>query len=233
MAANNEIGSIQDLEQIGKIASSYNILFHTDAVQAYGHIPINVNTMGIDMLSSSAHKINGPKGMGFLYVSKRVPLKPFIYGGDQQAGMRSGTENVPGIVGYGMAAKLAHDNMEERAEYVIALREHLIDRIFWEIEDVQLNGEPVKRLPNNINITFKRIRGEQALALLDANHICVSTGSACNSSSGEPSHVLTAIGLSEEDANASLRFTLSHENTMEEMDKTVDILKTVIEQLRR
>lgn len=233
MAANNEIGTIQPIHDIGVLAAAKNMVFHVDAVQAYGHIPVDVNFDNIDMLSVSAHKFNGPKGVGFLYISNRIPLQPMIYGGGQQRGMRPGTENVMGIVGMSKAQEIAIDKMNERNENISWLRDYLEDGILSEIPDVYINGSKLKRLPNNTNICFTGIRSEQLLSLLNMNGICASAGSACNSSSVEPSHVLTAIGLSEDDANASLRFTLSHSNTKEEIDFVIDTLKRSVVQLRR
>lgn len=232
MFANNEIGTIQPIKEIGKIAKEHDILFHTDAVQAFGQAPINVDKLHIDMLSSSAHKIHGPKGIGFLYVRHSVKIPSFIHGGAQERGLRAGTENVPGIVGYAKAAQIAVDTMRNRTAYEMSLKYHLIQRISAEISDVKLNGSITNRLPNNANFSFKGVRGESVLTLLDMNGICVSTGSACNSSSAVPSHVLKAIGLSDDEANGSIRITLSEENTMEEIDFVVDVLKRTVGQLR-
>lgn len=232
MAANNEIGTIQPLEEIGAIAKEHGILFHTDAVQAFGHIPIDVDAMHIDMLSASGHKINGPKGIGVMYIRKGVKIQSFIHGGAQERKRRAGTLNVPGIVGFGAAAKLAKEHMKERMEYESKLRDHLIDRVLKEIPYTRLNGDPVKRLPNNANFCFRFIEGESMLILLDQKGICGSSGSACTSGSLDPSHVLLAIGLPHEIAHGSLRLTLSEKTTIEEIDYTVDELKKIIERLR-
>lgn len=232
MFANNEIGTIEPIREIGMLAREHGILFHTDAVQAFGQVPINVDEMGIDMLSSSAHKINGPKGIGFLYIRKGVKNRSFIHGGAQERKRRAGTENVPGIVGYGAAAQRAAQTMKERTEKEIRLRDHMIRRIVNEIPYVRLNGDPVKRLPNNVNVSFEFIEGESLLLMLDGFGICASSGSACTSGSLDPSHVLLAIGLPHEIAHGSLRMTLSDETTREDVDFTVDRLKEIVEKLR-
>ena len=232
MAANNEIGTIEPIAEIGKIAHEHGILFHTDAVQAFGHIPIDVEAMNIDMLSASGHKINGPKGIGVMYIRKGVKILSFIHGGAQERKRRAGTHNVPGIVGIGKAAELAKNNMEQRSEYETKLRDYFISRIENEIPYAKLNGDRVKRLPNNINFSFEFIEGESMLILLDQKGICASSGSACTSGSLDPSHVLLAIGLPHEKAHGSLRLTISEKNTKEEVDFTVDELKKIIERLR-
>lgn len=232
MTANNEIGTIEPIAEIGKIAKEHGVLFHTDAVQAFGHIPMNVDEMNIDMLSASGHKINGPKGIGIMYIRKGVKIGSFVHGGAQERQRRAGTHNVPGIVGIGKAVELARDNMKERMEYEIKLRDHLISRVMEEIPYAKLNGDKVKRLPNNVNVCFRFIEGESMLILLDQNGVCGSSGSACTSGSLDPSHVLLAIGLPHEIAHGSLRLTLSEKNTMEEVDFTVDKLKEIIERLR-
>ena len=232
MFANNEIGSIQPIKEIGRIAKEHGVLFHTDAVQAFCQVPINVDECNIDMLSSSGHKINGPKGIGVMYIRKGVKILSFIHGGAQERKRRAGTLNVPGIVGIGKAAELARDNMKERMEYETKLRDHLISRVMEEIPYAKLNGDKVKRLPNNVNVCFRFIEGESMLILLDQNGVCGSSGSACTSGSLDPSHVLLAIGLPHEIAHGSLRLTLSEKNTMEEVDFTVDKLKGIIERLR-
>lgn len=232
MAANNEIGTIEPIAEIGKIAHEHGILFHTDAVQAFGHIPIDVEAMNIDMLSASGHKINGPKGIGVMYIRKGVKILSFIHGGAQERKRRAGTHNVPGIVGIGKAAELAKNNMEQRSEYETKLRDYFISRIESEIPYAKLNGDRVKRLPNNINFSFEFIEGESMLILLDQKGICASSGSACTSGSLDPSHVLLAIGLPHEKAHGSLRLTISEKNTKEEVDFTVDELKKIIERLR-
>lgn len=232
MAANNEIGTVQPIEEIGAIAKENGILFHTDAVQAFGHIPIDVEAMHIDMLSASGHKINGPKGIGIMYIRKGVKIRSFVHGGAQERQRRAGTHNVPGIVGFGKAAELAFANMDQRIAYETELRDHLIDRVLKEIPYSRLNGEKEKRLPNNANFCFRFIEGESMLILLDQQGICASSGSACTSGSLDPSHVLLAIGLPHEIAHGSLRLTLSEKNTREEIDFTVDQLKKIIERLR-
>lgn len=232
MAANNEIGTIQSLEEIGKIAKKHDILFHTDAVQAFGHIPLDVEKMNIDMLSASGHKIHGPKGVGLLYIRKGVKIRSFIHGGAQERKRRAGTHNVPGIVGFGKAAELAFQNMDKNISYESELRDYLIERILKEIPYTRLNGDKTERLPNNANFCFRFIEGESLLILLDQNGICGSSGSACTSGSLDPSHVLLAIGLPHEIAHGSLRLTISEKTTKEEIDFTVDKLKEIIERLR-
>ena len=232
MTANNEIGTIQPVAEIGKIAHGKGILFHTDAVQAYGHIPINVDEMNIDLLSASGHKFNGPKGVGIMYIRKGVKIRSFIHGGSQERGSRAGTYNVPGIAGLGTAAKLAMENMAKRAEKEKELRDYFIDRISAEIPYTVLNGHREDRLPNNINFCFRFVEGESVLIMLDQAGICASSGSACTSGAIDPSHVLRAIGLSDEMAHESLRLTLSYENTKEEIDTVVVELKRIVERLR-
>ena len=232
MAANNEIGTIQPLKEIGEIAKEHGILFHTDAVQAFCQVPIDVDECNIDMLSSSGHKINGPKGIGFLYIRKGVKIRSFVHGGAQERKRRAGTENVPGIVGYGAAAERAMKNMKERTEKEIELRDYLINRLTTEIPYSRLNGDRVKRLPNNVNVSFQFIEGESMLLMLDQNGICASSGSACTSGSLDPSHVLLAIGVPHEVAHGSLRLTLSEETTKEDIDFTVDKLKEIVPYLR-
>lgn len=232
MAANNEIGTIQPIREIGELAKEHGVLFHTDAVQAFGHIPINVEECHIDMLSASGHKFNGPKGIGFLYIRKGVKIRSFVHGGAQERSRRAGTENVPGIVGMGRAAELASKTMEERAEKERALSSHLIERIEKEIPYCRLNGDRTRRLPNNVNFSFQFVEGESLLIMLDMKGICASSGSACTSGSLDPSHVLLAIGLPHEIAHGSLRLTVSAENTMEEMDETVDAIKAIVKRLR-
>ena len=232
MTANNEIGTIQPVAEIGKIAHEKGILFHTDAVQAYGHIPINVDEMNIDLLSASGHKFNGPKGVGIMYIRKGVKIRSFIHGGSQERGRRAGTYNVPGIAGLGTAAKLAMENMAKRAEKEKELRDYFIDRISAEIPYTVLNGHREDRLPNNINFCFRFVEGESVLIMLDQAGICASSGSACTSGAIDPSHVLRAIGLGDEMAHESLRLTLSYENTKEEIDTVVGELKRIVERLR-
>lgn len=232
MFANNEIGTIQPVREIGMIAREHGVLFHTDAVQAFGQVPIDVDECCIDMLSSSAHKINGPKGIGFLYIRKGVKIRSFVHGGAQERKRRAGTENVPGIVGYGAAAKLAADTMQARTDKEIQLRDYLIGRILNEVPYCKLNGHPQHRLPNNCNISFRFIEGESLLIMLDMEGIAASSGSACTSGSLDPSHVLLAIGLPHEIAHGSLRLTLSAETTKEDIDFTVDTIKRIVERLR-
>ena len=232
MSANNEIGTIEPIKEIGEIAHRHGILFHTDAVQAFGQIPIHVDEMNIDMLSASGHKFNGPKGIGFLYIKKGLKLKSFIHGGQQERGRRAGTENVPGIVGIAKACEIAMTEMEERMKKETELRDYLIERILKEIPYTRLNGHSRKRLPNNVNISFQFVEGESILIMLDMAGICASSGSACTSGSVDPSHVLLAIGLPHEIAHGSLRLTLGYENTKEEMDTVVDNLKRIITNLR-
>ena len=232
MFANNEIGTIQPIKEIGEIAKKHGVLFHTDAVQAYGQLPINVDELHIDMLSSSGHKLNGPKGIGFLYIRKGVKIRSFVHGGAQERKRRAGTENVPGIVGYGKAAEIAAKTMKERTAKEIELRDHLIDRVLAEVPYTRLNGHRTNRLPNNANFSFQFVEGESLQILLDNNGICASSGSACTSGSLDPSHVLLAIGLPHEIAHGSLRLTLSAETTMEDIDFVVDCIKQIIERLR-
>ncbi len=232
MMANNEIGTIEPIAEIGKIAKEDGILFHTDAVQAVGHIPIDVREMNIDLLSASGHKFGGPKGVGFLFMRKGIKLPPFIHGGAQENGKRAGTTNVPGIVGMGKALEISASNMKRNTEYLIKLRDHYIERVEKEIPFSKLNGHRTKRLPGNANFSFKFVEGESLLMLLNMNGICVSTGSACASGSLDPSHVLLGIGLPHEIAHGSVRVTLSEENTMEEIDHAVDVLKSSLERLR-
>jgi cysteine desulfurase len=232
MFANNEIGSIQPIAEIGAFAREKGIVFHTDAVQAFGHVPIDVEAMNIDLLSSSGHKIYGPKGTGFLYIRKGIKIKPLIHGGAQERNRRAGTENVPGIVGFGEAAKLAAGEMEAEAERLSKLRDKLINGILTAIPYSRLNGHPTKRLPGNANISFEFIEGESMLLLLDSKGICASSGSACTSGSLDPSHVLLAIGLPHEKAHGSLRISLGHFNTEEEVDYLLEVLPPIVERLR-
>lgn len=232
MFANNEIGSIQPVREIGMLAREHGILFHTDAVQAFGQVPIDVDEMNIDMLSSSGHKINGPKGIGFLYIRKGVKIRSFVHGGAQERKRRAGTENVPAIVGYGVAAERAARTMEERTRKEIELRDYFIGRILKEIPYVRLNGDAKRRLPNNINVSFQFIEGESLLIMLDMKGIAASSGSACTSGSLDPSHVLLAIGLPHEIAHGSLRMTISEETTKEDLDYTLDQIKEIVNRLR-
>ena len=232
MFANNEIGTIQPIREIGAIARERGILFHTDAVQAFGQIPIDVEEMHIDMLSASAHKLNGPKGTGMLYIRSGLKIRSFIHGGAQEKGVRAGTENVPGIVGFAAAVRRALSRMEENAGRERELRDYLIRRIEGEIPYCRLNGHREKRLPGNVNISFRFIEGESLLIMLDMRGVCASSGSACTSGSLDPSHVLLAIGLEHEEAHGSLRMTLSEENTQEELDEVVGHLAEIVQRLR-
>ena len=232
MTANNEIGTVEPIAEIGRIAHEHGVLFHTDAVQAYGHIPINVDEMNIDMLSASGHKFGGPKGIGIMYIRKGVKIRSFIHGGSQERGRRAGTSNTPGIVGLGKAAEIAGKTMEERVRKETELRDYFINRIENEIPYAKFNGHRTERLPNNINFCFRFIEGESLLILLDQNGICGSSGSACTSGSLDPSHVLLAIGLPHEIAHGSLRLTLSEETTKEDLDFVVEKLKGIVERLR-
>lgn len=232
MFANNEIGTIQPVREIGEIACEHGILFHTDAVQAFGQVPINVDECHIDMLSASGHKLNGPKGIGFLYIRKGVKIRSFVHGGAQERKRRAGTENVPGIVGLGAAVKRAASTMEERMEKESRLRDYLIGRVTQEIPYCRLNGHKTDRLPNNANFSFRFVEGESLLIMLDGKGICASSGSACTSGSLDPSHVLLAIGLPHEIAHGSLRLTLGGETTKEEIDYVVDSLKEIVGTLR-
>ncbi|KAI4453401.1 cysteine desulfurylase family member [Holotrichia oblita] len=233
MFANNEVGTIQPVKEIGEIAKANNILFHTDAVQAFGQVPIDVEELNIDMLSASAHKVNGPKGIGLLYIRKGLKLRSFIHGGAQERHRRAGTENVPGIIGFGKAIEIAAETMEERTEREIKLRDLLIERILAEIPYTRLNGHRMKRLPNNANFSFQFIEGESLLIMLDMENICGSSGSACTSGSLDPSHVLLGIGLPHEIAHGSLRLTLSHETTEEEIKYTIEKIREIVDKLRR
>ena len=232
MFANNEIGTIEPIKEIGRIAKAHQISFHTDAVQAFGQVPIDVDELGIDMMSASAHKLNGPKGIGMLYIRKGVKIRSFIDGGKQERGRRAGTENVTGIVGFGKAVEIAVNTMQERTQKERQMRDYLIFRIEREIPHVHINGDRVKRLPNNVNVCFRFVEGESLLMMLDAKGICGSSGSACTSGSLDPSHVLLAIGLPHEIAHGSLRLTLNETNTKEELDYVVDCLKEIVAKLR-
>ncbi len=232
MTANNEIGTIQPIREIGQIAKERRILFHTDAVQAFCQIPIDVKEMGIDLLSASSHKCYGPKGVGFLYAAKQVNLKPFLHGGAQERGMRAGTENVAGIAGFGKAVELCQKTMAAREAHERSLRDYLIKRILAEVPYTRLNGSRKLRLPNNANFSFQFIEGENLRVLLDMDGICASGGSACTTGSTEPSHVLKAIGLPDALANGSLRLTLGAGTTKEEIEKTVEAVKKHVADLR-
>lgn len=232
MFANNEIGTIQPIKEIGAIAKEHGVLFHTDAVQAFGQLPIDVNEMNIDMLSASGHKLHGPKGIGFLYIRKGLKLRSFIHGGAQERKRRAGTENVPGIVGLGKAVSIAVSTMDERIRKETELRDTLIRKIEEKVPYCRLNGDRTKRLPNNVNFSFQFIEGESLLIMLDMEGICASSGSACTSGSLDPSHVLLAIGLPHEIAHGSLRLTLSEETTMEDVDFVVEKIQSIVEKLR-
>lgn len=232
MFANNEVGTIEPVAQIGAIAKKHGVLFHTDAVQAFGQLPICVDEMNIDMLSASAHKLNGPKGIGFLYIRTGVKIRSFVHGGAQERSRRAGTENVTGIVGFGAAVARAIRIMEEKTAKEKELRDYLIEKIEQEIPYCRLNGHRQNRLPNNVNISFFFIEGESLLIMLDMKGICASSGSACTSGSLDPSHVLLALGLKHEEAHGSLRLTLSEENTKEEMDIVVETVRGIVERLR-
>jgi cysteine desulfurase len=232
MAANNEIGTVQPVREIGEMVHRHGVIFHTDAVQAFGQIPFTVDDWGIDMLSASGHKFNGPKGTGFLYIRKGTPVRAFLHGGAQEHNRRAGTENVPGIVGIGAAAKLAMDSLDEKVRQETELRDYLIREIETKIPNVRLNGSRDGRLPNNVNFSFEFVEGESLLIMLDMKGICVSGGSACSSGSLAPSHVLKAIGLSDSLARGALRMTLSAETTKEEIDTTVAALTELVKKLR-
>lgn len=232
MYANNEIGTLQPVKEIGEIAHAHGILFHTDAVQAFGQVPIRVDDCHIDMLSASGHKLNGPKGIGFLYIRKGVKIRSFVHGGAQERKRRAGTENVPGIIGLGTAVRRAVKTMETRTSKEKDLRDYLIDRVLAEIPYCRLNGHRTKRLPNNANFSFQFIEGESLLIRLDMKGICGSSGSACTSGSLDPSHVLLAIGLPHEIAHGSLRLTLGEDTTKEEIDYVVEALKEIVAGLR-
>ncbi len=232
MHANNEIGTIEPLAEIAKVTREAGVYLHTDAVQTVGHIPVNVDQMGVDLLSLSAHKFYGPKGVGALYVRKGTRIAPLIHGGGQEKNRRSGTENVPGIVGLGKAAETAERELPDEAPRLTALRDELIRGILSQISDVRLNGHPIMRLPNNVNISVAYVEGEAMLLNLDLAGICVSTGSACSSANLQPSHVLTAIGLTHTQAHGSLRFTLGKWTTREDIDAVLKIFPTIVTRLR-
>ena len=232
MYANNEIGTIEPIKELGAAAHSKGVIFHTDAVQAFAHIPVNVKDMNIEMLSASGHKFHGPKGAGFLYIRNSVKIGALIHGGAQERARRAGTHNVPGIVAMAQAAMLAHKDMQKNTENEIRLRDYFISRIENEIDYVKLNGHRSKRLPNNINFCIKFVEGESLLIMLDQKGICASSGSACTSGSLDPSHVLTAIGLTDEDAHTSVRLSISEDTTKEEIDIVVEEIKKVTKRLR-
>lgn len=232
MHANNEIGTIQPIAEAGEIARSRGIVFHTDAVQTVGKIPAKVDDLGVDLLSISSHKLHGPKGVGALYIRKKTPIEPIIFGGGHERGMRSGTENVPGIIGLAAASELAGRNLEEEMVRISGMRDRLADYVLERVEDTWVNGSRTKRLPNNLNLGFSFIEGEALLLRLDAKGIAVSTGSACSSKKTVASHVLTAIGLRPQEAHGSLRITLGRENTDEEVDRVGEAIVEVAESLR-
>ncbi|MCX8194112.1 MAG: cysteine desulfurase NifS [Candidatus Pacearchaeota archaeon] len=232
MHANNEIGTIEPIEEIGKICKKHKVYFHTDAVQSFGKIPIDVKKMNIDLLSASSHKLYGPKGVGLLYINQDVKIEPVQHGGGHESGLRSGTENVPGIVGFAKAIELAEKNMKKEAERQTKLRDKLINEIL-KIPGAQLNGHPKQRLPNNVNVSIKGVEGEALLIRLNEKGIAVSTGSACSTKSLAPSHVLTAIGLTAEEAHGSLRITLGKDNTEQDIDYTIEQLKSIVNSLRK
>lgn len=230
--ASNEVGTIQPIAEIGSIAGEAGIRFHSDAVQTVGHIPVNVDELGVDLLSLSAHKLYGPKGVGALYVRKGTRLVPIMQGGEQERGRRAGTENIPGIVGLGRAAEIAGPGIAEEAERLRCLRDTLIEGLLETMEHVRLNGHPARRLPNNVNVSIGFVEGEAVLLNLDLEGICASTGSACSSSSSEPSHVLLALGLPPEQAHGSLRFSLGRENTDEHVERVLKVLPPIVARLR-
>ena len=232
MFANNEIGTVEPIKELGAIAHSKGVIFHTDAVQAFAHIPINVQEMNIDMLSASGHKFHGPKGIGFLYVSNKVKIGSFIHGGSQERSRRAGTHNVPGIIGMAKAASIANTNMSENIKNISVIRDHIIDRVLAEIPYSRVNGDRTDRLPGNVHFCFRFIEGESMLIMLDQKGICGSSGSACTSGSLDPSHVLLAIGLPHEIAHGSLRLSLGEDATIEDADYVVDELKGIVERLR-
>ena len=232
MTANNEIGTIEPIAQIGAVAKKHGILFHTDAVQAFAHIPMNVDEMNIDLLSASGHKFNGPKGVGFLYIRSGIKIGPFVHGGAQERGRRAGTTNVPGVVGMAEAARLAQEEMDKRIEKETAVRDYFIEQIEKRVPYAKLNGHRTNRLPNNVNFCFRFIEGESLLILLDQKGICGSSGSACTSGSLDPSHVLLAIGLPHDIAHGSLRLTLSEATTKDDAEFVVSELEKIVERLR-
>lgn len=233
MAANNEVGTIQPIAEIGKLCRARGVIFHTDAVQAIGAIPIDVQAMNIDLLSLSAHKIHGPKGTGALYVRKGVKIDSLIHGGAQERGFRAGTENLPGIVGLGKAIEVACANLDDNAARMTALRQRLIDGLRTRVSDTRLNGHPTERLPGNANLSFDKVEGEALLLRLDLMGVAGSSGSACTSGTLDPSHVLMALGLTQAQANGALRLTIGTDTTAEEIDAVLDILPPIVEDLRR
>lgn len=232
MQANNEIGTIEPIAEIGKIAREAGIYFHTDAVQTVGHLPISVDELGVDLLSMSAHKLYGPKGVGALYIRKGTKLLPFVHGGEQERGRRASTENVPGIVGLGKAVEIARQEMSEEAERVTGLRDKLINGLLGQIDHTRLNGHPTNRLPNNVNVSIAFAEGESMCLNLDLEGICTATGSACSSAITEPSHVMLALGLPPLEAHSSLRFSLGKWTTEEEIDRVLEVLPRIVAKLR-
>ena len=233
MAANNEVGTIQPIGEIGKLCRERGVLFHTDAVQAVGALPIDVQAMHIDLLSLSGHKLHGPKGVGALYIRKGVRIEPLLHGGAQERGYRAGTENVPGIVGLGKAVEMAYANLADNAARMIALRDQLIQGLMDRVPGARLNGHPTERLPNNVNMSFDGVEGEALLLRLDLVGVAGSSGSACTSGALDPSHVLLALGLTPAEANGALRLTLGSDTTEEEIASVLDILPPIVEDLRR
>ena len=232
MYANNEVGTIQPIHLIGKIAKKNNIFFHTDAVQAYGQLPVNVKKENINLLSASAHKFNGPKGVGFLYIDKKMPLSSYIHGGKQEKNHRAGTENVAGIIGMGKAAELAFATQTEREKQVQQMRDYFIKKLCEEIPYCRINGSITKRLPGNCNVSFQFIDGNELLLLLDEKNICASAASACSTGAASPSHVLTAMGIPKQLARGTLRLTIGYQNTLDEVDQTIKCIKEAVEKLR-
>ncbi len=232
MSANNEVGTIEPIAEIGRIAREAGVCFHTDAVQAVGHIPVDVNELEVDLLSMSAHKFYGPKGVGALYIRKGTKLLSFMHGGEQERKRRASTENIPGIVGFGKAVELTQQEISQEAKRLTSLRDHLMKELLERIDHTRLNGHPIKRLPNNVNVSVDFVEGESMCLNLDLENICVSTGSACSSSSLEPSHVLLAMGLSHEQAHGSLRFSLGKWTTEEEIGRVLEVLPQIVAKLR-
>ena len=232
MHANNEVGTVEPITEIGRIAREAGIYFHTDAVQAAGHIPVDVNELGVDLLSMSAHKLYGPKGVGALYIRKGTKLVSFMHGGEQERRRRASTENVPGIVGFGKAVELARQEMSEEEKRLTCLRDQFVKGLIERIDHTRLNGHPSMRLPNNVNVSIDYVEGESMVLNLDLEGICASTGSACSSSNLEPSHVLLAMGLSHEHAHGSLRFTLGKWTTEDEIRQVLEVLPRIVAKLR-
>lgn len=233
MTANNEIGTIQPIDKIAEIAHSNNVIFHTDAVQAYGHIPIDVKAQNIDLMSASAHKCNGPKGCGFLYINNKIKYNPFIHGGGQEDSMRSGTENVAAIAGFGVAAQYSHENLTRHHKKELYLQNYMTNSLIREIPDITINGNSKNKLANNINITIKNVNAESLLELLNMDNICISAGSACHTSNPNPSHVLTAIGKSGKEAYSTIRITIGPRNTIRECDIVIGKIKAAADCLRK